>query len=408
MIPFDEALKIVLETARRLPTELLPLSKLKGKVLAEAISTPFPLPRFDNTAVDGYAVHSAEYLTASAESPLPLTIRQTIRAGDTALEPMQHHQAIRIMTGAPIPSGADAVVMREDVESVEGFFIRRPVRPAENIRHKGEESSEGAIVLNSGTRVTPPVIGMLATLGLPSATVYRTPQVTLIITGDELRTPGEDLSSAQIYDSNGPALTSALNAAGIEIIRLRYATDQRDLLQETIRTSLADSDLIITVGGVSVGDYDFVRSVNTELGVRELFWRVAMKPGKPIYFGVAESPHNRTLVFGLPGNPVAALVTFILLVDPAIRVMMGDGNPAPTILPARMDVALTKKEGRLEFVRGHFYESSGVRKVIPVRGQESHMVSGLVAANCLIIFPSEKNLLELGSAVDIIPIEWSH
>ncbi len=147
MITFAEALKIVLENARPLPMESLPLSKLPGKVLAEAILTPFPLPRFDNTAVDGYAVHSDEYRTASPESPLPLTVSQTIRAGDSALEPMQSHQAIRIMTGAPIPSGTDAVVMREDVESAEGFFIRRPARPGENIRRRGEELPEGAVVL---------------------------------------------------------------------------------------------------------------------------------------------------------------------------------------------------------------------------------------------------------------------
>lgn len=406
MIPFEEALSIVLEKTKQLPTESLSLNRLSGKILAENICTKFPLPLFDNSAVDGYALRAEEYTTTSTDMPVILNVTQTIRAGESGLEPLQAHQAIRIMTGAQIPPGADAVVMREEVEAPGGLFIRNPVTSGANIRRRGEELQEGITVLKSGTRITPPVIGMLATLGLPTAKVCATPRITFIVTGDELKQPGEELSPGQIYDSNGPALTAAAASIGIENIRVRYAIDQREQLKATVAAALDLSDIVVTLGGISVGDYDFVREVNSDLGVQEYFWRVAMKPGKPTFFGEVTSSETCKLVFGLPGNPVAALVTFAMLVRPAIRVMMGDHEPVPPRLTARLERSVRKKEGRLEFVRGRYSESAGVRHVIPVKGQESHMVSGLAAANCVIVFPREEAVIEQESVVEIIPLEW--
>jgi len=405
MIAYEEARSIVLDTAKPLLVERLPLDKLLHRVLAENIVTPFPLPRFDNSSVDGYALRSVEYRNASVEAPIALSVLNTIHAGDDGKVSLPVAKAFRIMTGAPVPAGVDAVIMREEVESADGFFIRRPVRKGENIRFRGEELPEGATVLASGTVVTPPVVGMLATLGISAASVYESPRVTVIVTGDELRPVGERLAAGQIYDANGPALVAALRAIGIKNVRLRFALDNISALRKVVNTALSHSNVIITVGGVSVGDRDYIREVSRELGVRELFWRVAIKPGKPLYYGVAEA-ERQTLFFGLPGNPVAALVTFDLFVKPAIRQMMGYPAEPDLNWAVRLTTTLRKQAGRLEFVRGFVTENGSSRSVVPVKGQESHMLSGLAAANCLIVFPKDETVIEAGTVVEIMPLHW--
>ncbi len=408
MIPFETACKIIRDQIEPLSAEMVELDKLPGRVLADAICAPFPLPRFDQSAMDGYALKTEDFASASADHPVPLTVCHEIRAGDPRPKPILPKHVARIMTGAPMPPGADAVVMREEVEDGDNLRLRRRIKSGENVRRAGEEFPLGATVLSAGTVITPPVIGMIATLGLDSARVFRFPKISLIVTGDELKEPGEELREGQIYNSNKPALTAALRALGVTDVRSQVVSDEKDQLLSAIQSSLTQSDIVITIGGVSAGDYDFIRSVCGETGVRELFWKVAIKPGKPVYFGYYETKSDRrVLVFGLPGNPVSALVTFHLLVRPAILRMAGIPPESIQFQQAYLEVAMKKPAGRLEFARGFLSESDGRRSVMPVRGQGSHMLGGLVAANCLIIFPAEERMLQKGSFVSVLPIKWT-
>lgn len=419
MISYEEAMELVLRECEPLGKRWLGLDRLLGCVLAAPVKTTFPLPRFDNSAMDGFALRAADFARATPDNPIPLPVIATIRAGDPPLLPpysvggeleggsLPAGKAMRIMTGAPLPDGADAVLMREEVEQDDRLLITRPPFKGENVRHRGEEFGEGDEVLLAGTRVTPPVIGMLATLGRASALVFRRPKVTLIVTGDELRSPGRPIADGQIYDSNTSSLRAALSAGGIGDARAVRCADTRKAVSREMVAALKWSDIILTVGGVSVGDYDYVKAVVAELGIREVFWRVAMKPGKPLYFGVAEPRRSRPrLIFGLPGNPVSALVSFELFVKTAIRRMTGDPNPKPRTDTAILGGTLKKKEGRLEFVRGTGRLQDGTRFVSPARRQESHMVSGLAAGDCLILFPRELSELPAGSSVSVVPLTW--
>lgn len=407
MTPFEKALGLILENTSPLGRITLPLSELSGKYLAEDIRTPFPLPRFDNSAMDGYAVRVADFRDASSTHPIALRIDGTIRAGESPVMSIKPGGAVKIMTGAPIPPEAEAVVIREDVESAEGLYCIRPVEPGANIRRRGEELPEGAVVLRAGTRVIPPVIGMLATLGLTSAVVHMPPRISVIVTGDELLQPGSDATESRIFDSNGPALLAAIKSLGICEVSLSNCPDNETTLKDMLSHSLRDSDIVITVGGISVGDYDLVRRVNESLSIREIFWRVAIKPGKPTYFGVTNSDsHRRVSVFGLPGNPVAALVTFELFVKTVIGKMMGRQSPEPSLETAVLGRTLSKKHERLEFLRGRYDRRDDREIVLPVSRQESHMLSGLVSADCLIMFPAGEHELTSGSEVKIINLNW--
>ena len=409
LISFEEGLQIILEKTPTLGKITLSLRKLSGRILAEDILTPFPLPRFDNSAMDGYAVKVRDYERASPANPIPVKVVATIRAGETGNQSLPPGMAIKIMTGAPIPPGAEAVVMREDVESEQGLFIIKPIKRGANIRRQGGELPENSLALSAGTRVTPPVVGMLATLGKERALVYKSPKATVIITGDELQQLGEEAVSGRIYNSNGPALESAIRRSGVQSIKLLSCPDDESALRRQLGMALRNSDLIITVGGISVGDYDYVRRVANSLGVTEHLWRMAIKPGKPVYFGTfARGKRNPVVFIGLPGNPVSALMGFNLFARTAIRKMTGDPSPAPRIAQARLARDLRKKVGRTEFVRARLSPSDGLPSVDPVTGQESHMVSGLVQADSLIIFPKDAEFLPRDSIVDMIPIEWSY
>ncbi len=408
MISFEEGLRIIIEKTPKLGKINLSLSKLSDKVLAEPIFTPFPLPRFDNSAVDGYAVRFREYERATATNPIPLKVAETIRAGETSEKPLPPGKAFKIMTGAPVPSGADAVVMREEVEKDGGLFVTQPIQHGDNIRRKGEELPQNSLVLSAGTRITPPVVGMLATLGLDRALVHKSPKATIIVTGDELQMPGEKAAHGLIYNSNSSALGQATRCAGISSIKLLHCPDNETILRKQLETALRDSDIVITVGGISVGDYDYVRSVAGSLGVTEHFWRLAIKPGKPVYFGtLSRDKRNPAVLLGLPGNPVSALVTFEIFAKTSIRKMTGDPSPAPKMMQGRLACDLRKKASRMEFVRAKFSISDGLASVEPVTRRGSHMISSLTQANSLIIFPKDAEFLPRTSVVDFIPLEWS-
>jgi len=410
VIAFEGALQIVVEQTPRLPARLVRLDKALGRRLAETIRTPFPLPSFDNSAVDGYALRTADYPTAAGGYPVALNMVGTIRAGDAAEEPLVPGTALRIMTGAPVPPGCDAVVMREDIESGAGLYLSRPPLSGENIRPAGGELSAGVVVAVPGTAVTPPLLGLFASLGLTKVRVYDLPSVAIITTGDELLAPGCRPSRGCIFDSAGPALRAASLNRGLTKVHLTHCSDDPTAMKGALEQSFAHADLVLTTGGVSVGDYDFVIEAAREAGVRELFWKVAMKPGKPLYFGTYDPPDGTRskLLFGLPGNPVSAMVGFELFVATAINAMAGALNPLPRWFTACLTTHLVKKPGRAEFVRGQLGSDDAGLTATPVVGQDSHMLSGLAAADCLIHFPQAAETLSAGTPVDIFPMNWSH
>jgi molybdopterin molybdotransferase len=411
MLPFSEALKKIMEQCHALPVTTLPLNKLNGSVTAEAIKTILPLPRFDNSAVDGYGVKFADLNTATEETPVKLKIVGEIAAGQSAdFELDQTGTALRIFTGARVPESVEAVVMREYCHENDGYVhIDCEVQKGANIRIRGAEFAQGAEVIKARTRITPPVVGLLATLGHANFAVHAKPKVSLVITGDELISPGLPLADSQIYDSNSFALEAALTDLGISECKKFYARDNREQTREAFRLAFLASDVVLSSGGVSVGDKDYVKEILEELSVETIFWRIAMKPGKPVFFGTYKKSgnHSRGLVFGLPGNPVSVLVTYHQLVKPALLSLMGLKEKTNQNQTMVLKGVLKKKAGRLDFIRAKIQvNSDGVSAAIPSSKQDSHMMTGLTGADCLIHFDIDAEELHDGQKITSTPINW--
>ncbi len=408
MIGFDEALEAILQRVKPLPRERARLEACLGRVLAEPVKARFDLPRFDQSAMDGFGVRVADIESATSDSPVRLTVSESIYAGDSASRRLRPGTAAKILTGSRTPSGVEAVVMKEYCEEDgDSVLVGRPAKPGENIRRRGEEFCKGDCALGKGARITPPVVGLLATFGRASVWVHRRPKVTVAVTGNEIVEPGQRLKASHIYDANSYALAAALADIGIDgctVLRLR---DDRKTLRKRLARALETSDVLITAGGVSVGDRDYVKATLEELGVKTVFWRVAIKPGKPNYFGVfgGKGRANR-LAFGLPGNPVSALASYHQLVAPALFKMMGRTPQDKVRLQAVLDTDLRKKAGRLEWVRGVVRTCETGLVVTAVRGQGSHMLSGLATANCLIILPQHGTRFSKGDQVEVELLDW--
>lgn len=409
MIPFNEALALILDQVAPFNKISVGLEGLSGYVLAESVTATMMTPRFDNAALDGFGLRAAEVAEAAREAPVRLRLCGTLRAGkDGGQTQLPTGCAVKIFTGAPIPDGVDAVVMKEDCQERDGdVLVAKAVRPNENIRRAGEEFQPGQVVLPAGVRVTPPVIGLLATFGYTAIPVYRKPEVALVVTGDELVPPGQPLHPGQIYDANSYAVAAALEGLHIPVRGVYHAEDEREILTGRLREALESADVVITVGGVSVGEFDFVRVACADLGFTTHIWKVAMKPGKPSYFATRGTGVERKYVFGLPGNPVSALLTFRLIVRPALAKMLGAPAANDLQLPAMLTTVLKKKAGRKEFIRGVACSNDGRLEVTPTVGQESHMLGGLALANCLIHFPADESSLAPGTTVTIELLDWT-
>jgi len=409
MISYQDALATVLSHALPLETMRVELGQLLGYFLAEPVVAGADSPLFDNSAVDGFGVHAADVTEASPTSPVRLRLRTTIRAGDAAEGKLSPGSAVKVLTGAPMPCGVEAVVMREFcTESAGEVIVKQAVGTGEDIRGRGKEFRRGDEALPIGMRVTPPVVGLLATFGYTEFSVHRKPRVALIVTGNELVQPGRPLRPGQIYDSNSAMLVAALRGMGIEDCAVTQTRDEPASIKGQLTHDLESADAVVTVGGVSVGDYDFVKEVCDEIGVKTHLWQVAIKPGKPFYFGtIARGEGNREkLIFGLPGNPVSAALTFHEMVKPVLLKMMGAKDVSPVLLSATLATNLRKEAGRMEFVRGVVTREDGRLVVRPTPGQDSHMVSGLARANCLIHFPRAGELLAEGEEVTVELIDW--
>ncbi len=401
MIDFEEAYKIVNEHSHTLGVTSTKLSDSLGFVIAQDVRAKEMIPLFDSSAVDGFAVRFEDVKNV----PVALRVLNTLQAGDSKNIFLKKNCAIKIFTGAVIPKNATSVIMKEHVDDCgNSIIMKRKMKPLENIRVRGEEFSTGDVALRSGTLITPPVVGLFATLGYSKVKVFKKPRVSIVVTGNELRPLTSKLRAGQIRDSNSYALHSALNAIGIEAISVMTVRDDQKRIYDAIQNAMSISDVVITVGGVSVGDYDFVKDVFSKLGVQTKFWRVAIKPGKPVYFGIKE----KKLVFGLPGNPVAALLSFHLLVRAAIERMIGLDVKKHFQHQALLKKDIKKKAGRLEFVRAALSRNAdGTLIATPTAGQESHIMSGITSAQCLIYFPKESEFIKRGSRVQVELIRWS-
>jgi len=404
MISVDNALKAVLQHTLRLPTEKLPLSEALHSVTAETIIAHEDSPSFDSSAMDGYGVKVKDVQTASNDSPVELRIADVAKAGHVYKKSLEPGTAIKIFTGAMVPEGVEAVRMRERSSEAHGkVLIKSSVEPGENIRRRGEQFKQGDEALPLGVLITPPVIGLLAALGYAEISVYRKPRVAVVITGDELLEPHEPLEDGKIRDVNTYTIQAALQELGITAISFKKAIDDPQKLQEAVSQSLSSADILIVSGGISVGDYDFARDVFEGVGVNEVFWRAAVKPGKPTFFGTKD----KKLVFGLPGNPASALVIFYLFVRPAIFRMMGREETQSMCLPATMKSEIKKKAGRREYLRGRFQVQDG-RLCAKLHGRQfSHMMNSFANSNCLIIFPEEKTCIKEGEEVQIQLLPWT-
>lgn len=409
MITFDEALSAVLASAAPLPSTRIALQYALGYVLYEPVATSHDLPPFDNSAVDGFGVRLGDTAGASEGSPIRLELEKTIWAGDDASGfALTTGKTAKILTGAPVPAGVEAVIMREYCreEGTEVVF-ERSAKSGENIRLKGEEFRAGQQVLEAHTRITPAVVGLLATIGRTEVDVYRKPRVTVIVTGDELVEPGVTLRPGQIYESNSFAVAAMLGELGIAEVEHRHLPDDREVITKGFREALANSDVLVTVGGVSVGDRDYVKAVFKDLNVEQVFWKIKMKPGMPNYLGVYQRDGaSKTLVFGLPGNPVSAQVSFHHLVRPAILKLMGVTRVEREGMLAELAVDIHRKPGRREFLRGSLQLTRGCPVVRPVSGQGSHMQGGLAKANCLIDVPADRAELKKGTQVFVELLTW--
>ncbi len=409
MISLDEARSAVLDHAEPLPATKATLESALGCVLALPVCTKLDLPSFDNSAVDGFGVHVDDVAGACERSPIRLELTRTVRAGeDVSGVELPKGKAVKIMTGAVVPADVEAVTMREYCrEERECVYVQRPAKPGENIRRRGEEFQQGQQVLDAGTRITPAVVGLLATVGLTDVEVHRKPRVAVLVTGDELVKPGTALRPGQIYESNSFALAAILREMGIADLRTLHLKDDKEVVTDGIRESLNGSDVLITVGGVSVGDFDYVKQAMADLGVEQIFWKINMKPGKPNFVGVFRKGSGaNTLVFGLPGNPVSAQVSFHHLVRPAILKMMGAASVDRQRLLAELAADIQHKPGRREFLRGVLETKQGRPVVRPVSGQGSHMQGGLAKANCLIDVPADCPGFKQGEQVFVEPLTW--
>ncbi len=397
MISVDEAQQIILGAVKPMPMERIGLDRALGRTLAETIQSPMDHPPWDASAMDGYAVRCEDLRTASRERPCRLEVVETVLAGQMPQCKIGPGEACRIMTGAPIPAGADAVVMIEATRQVgHGVDVLEAVEMGEDIRYRGEALRLGEKILDPGIRIRPAEIGLLASIGKSLVSVFQRPRVAILATGDELADLDALRGASQIYNSNGHALAAQVEEAGGLPMNLGIARDDPEALRQKLRDAL-NADLIVVAGGVSVGDADRVREVSTALGADMRLWKVAMKPGHPLAFGlIAGRP-----MFGLPGNPVSAMVTFEQFVRPSLLRAMGRCDIFRPTLSATLSETLHKKPGRRHFVRAVISWQGGGYAVRSTGDQGSGILKSMVAANGLILLPEAVSHIPAGERVAV-------
>ena len=396
MTTFAEARSIILDNISPLGSERVMLNQAVGRLLAEDIIAPWDIPLWDNSAMDGFAVRAADCRPGAT---LPVT--GFLPAGESGTIPLEVGSAIRIMTGAPIPPGADAIIPIEETDPADDrVTLIEPVKKGQHIRYRGEDVTGGEPVIPAGTLIRPAEISMLASCSRLLVPVHRRPRVAIVSTGDELVEPGEPLAPGQIINSNTLALAAAVQEAGAEPVIIGIARDDLTSHREKLKEGL-QADLLITSAGVSAGDRDLVRDVLAELGVKQLFWKVDIKPGRPTAFGLKDGKP----VFSLPGNPVASLVTFELFVRPALLRMMGHGGVIKPTVSALLQDEVKKKPGRLHFIRVRVEKADDGYLIQPSGDQNTGILKTLVHANGLALLPPEGDRFPTGTPLEVILLD---
>jgi molybdopterin molybdotransferase len=395
-----EALRLVLSETRVLGAETVATADALGRVLAAPVFSSRRIPPADNSAMDGYAVRVADTAGASPEQPAELRVAFEVAAGDDARTVVGAGQAARVLTGAPVPAGADAVVRQEDTER-DGDLLRVLAGPAprENVRDSGEDVEAGQRVLEPGTALGPPHLGLLAALGRSVVPVHQRPRVAILSGGDELVEPDGDVAGGRIVSSNSYSLAAHCRQLGAEPVYLGIARDTPDDVERHFRAGLG-ADLLVSSAGVSVGDRDYVRAVLEKLGCRLCFWGVNMKPGYPLAFGRFEGERG-ALVFGLPGNPVSAMVCFEQFARPALRKMLGFPAWHRPLVEARLGEDLRKKPGRLHFVRVTLERRDGEIVARATGNQSSGVMRSMTLARGLLLFPADAVELRRGETASV-------
>ena len=401
-LPLAEARRRILdEVAPLAGREQVPLGRALGRVLAENIYAPLDVPGADNAAMDGYAVRSAD---VPAEGAVTLRKVGCVLAGQARQQPLAAGECVRIMTGAPVPPGADAVIMQEEVGLMDEaeVVVPGPLAPGTNVRRAGEDLAAGSVALGAGRRLRPQEVGVLGSLGRVEVAVHRRPVVAFLSTGDELCSPGQTPGPGQIHDSNRHLIGAALRALRVQAVDGGILGDDVGALKAALGEAGCYADAVITTGGVSVGEADTVKEA-VECAGDVAFWRVAMRPGRPLAFGRV----GQSVFFGLPGNPVSAAATFYQLVQPALRRLMGEaGTLQPVQLPVIAAERLRKRPGRTEFQRGILEPGAdGAVQVRSTGAQGSGMLTSLVHADCLIVLEAERGDVAAGETVQVQPLE---
>jgi molybdopterin molybdotransferase len=397
MIPFREALDRLLASATPIAAERVALDDAPFRVLAEDIFAPFPMPAFDYSAMDGYAIASPDL---TGPGPFALHVAGESAAGGE-LPTLAPGTACRIFTGARVPLGTFAVVMQEHVERKgDVIHFHREIRPGAHVRRRGADLAEGAMALPRGARLTPGRVALAAALDRPTLHVARRPILTVLSSGDELRSPGEPNHPGSVVESNGYFVAAAARAAGAITRVTPFVRDDPESSRAAVATALRGTDLLVTIGGVSVGDRDVIRPALEAAGVTLDFWRVKIKPGKPLAVGHAGPVH----VLGLPGNPASASLTFLLFGLPLLRALQGDTAPLPPRLVARALTPLHREPGREEFLRARLKIEGGALAARVLPNQSSGAVTSFAEADALVVVPAECDRINQGDPVEVFRI----
>jgi molybdopterin molybdotransferase len=391
LLALEDAQRRILARVVPLPAEQIALGEAAGRVLVEPATARVDLPPFDASAMDGFALRSAD-------TPGHLPVVERIAAGRPASRALRAGEAMGIATGAAVPAGADAVIPLEHVVDHDNEIeIGERVQTGANLRPRGGDLRAGEVVVPAGVRLGPAQLGALAAAGIADISSTTRPRAAVLSTGSELRRPGEELEPGQIYEANSVLLAAQLESAGAVVEQLDAVADDEEAHRAALGRGL-EADVLVTSGGVSVGPHDLVRSVGAELGIEEAFWGVAVKPGKPLWFGV----RGQTLVFGLPGNPVSSLVCFELFVRPAVLALQGASEPLPRFEPGRLARSLRPNAVRTELVRARSRVADGEVELEVVTGQESHMIARAAGADALVLVPAGDEELGVGARVSFL------
>ncbi len=390
MTTVKEAKNLVHEATQVLPAVSLPLLEARGQILAESVVSAVDMPPFDQSAMDGYA-----FAMESAFSEKPFLVIGEIAAGGLSTVSLGPGEAMRIFTGAPVPPGADTVVMQEKTrrDGDQLWIDDLPLKKGGNVRPQGSQTQKGETALHAGTPLTPAAIGLLAGLGITHVMVHAKPRIALLITGSELAAPGTELFGGQVFESNSFTLTAALQDLNIQPRLVFRSPDDEVQITAHLRAGIEQCDLVIATGGISVGDYDLVKKSMDNCGVETVFYKVKQKPGKPLFFGKCGS----TLLFGLPGNPSAVLTCFYEYIVPAIEKMSGSPGPSRREAQKTLTEGFSKKAGLTYFLKGKVEGS----EVAPLHAQESYQMSSYALADCLIVLEEDKIEYLKGETVSV-------